>query len=162
VSFSGDIQDPPGQGPVQPAVGDPALAGGLDWVTHRGPFRPRPSCDSVKHQHALKHLTAYKTQNAINRSNWRAVFITARTRAASALLLRYKHSQSLCNDRMMFTHPHPQPLPVRSNPGMQRCVEQGNLTRGHLLMSPNTPSQRATSPQQRAAPHQPVDTCQRG
>ena len=26
---SGDIQDPPGQGPVQPAVGDPALAGGL-------------------------------------------------------------------------------------------------------------------------------------
>jgi len=30
VSFSGDIQDPPGQGPVHPAVGDPALAGGLD------------------------------------------------------------------------------------------------------------------------------------
>ena len=27
VSFSGHIQDPPGQGPVQPAVGDPALAG---------------------------------------------------------------------------------------------------------------------------------------
>ena len=30
VSFSGDIQDPRGQGPVQPAVGDPASAGGLD------------------------------------------------------------------------------------------------------------------------------------
>jgi len=30
VSFSGDIQDLPGQGPVQPAVGDPALAGELD------------------------------------------------------------------------------------------------------------------------------------
>ena len=30
VSFSGDIQDPPGRGPVQPAVGDPALAVGLD------------------------------------------------------------------------------------------------------------------------------------
>ena len=29
-SFSGDIQDPPGQGPVQPGVGDPALAGGMD------------------------------------------------------------------------------------------------------------------------------------
>jgi len=30
VSFSGNIQDLPGQGPVQPAVGDPASAGGLD------------------------------------------------------------------------------------------------------------------------------------
>jgi len=30
VSFSGDIQDSPGQGPVQPAVGDPTSAGGLD------------------------------------------------------------------------------------------------------------------------------------
>jgi len=30
VSFSGDIEDPPGQGPVQPAVGDSASAGGLD------------------------------------------------------------------------------------------------------------------------------------
>jgi len=30
VSFSGDIQDPPGQGPVELTVGDPASAGGLD------------------------------------------------------------------------------------------------------------------------------------
>ena len=30
VSFSGDVQDPPGQGPVQSAVGDPGSAGGLD------------------------------------------------------------------------------------------------------------------------------------
>ena len=30
VSFSRDIQDPPGQGPLQPAVGDPDSAGGLD------------------------------------------------------------------------------------------------------------------------------------
>ena len=30
VSFSGDVQSPPGHGPVQPAVGDPASAGGLD------------------------------------------------------------------------------------------------------------------------------------
>ena len=30
ISFSGDIQDPPGQGPVQPAVGDPASAAELD------------------------------------------------------------------------------------------------------------------------------------
>ena len=28
VSFSGDIQDPPGQDPVQPTVGDPASAVG--------------------------------------------------------------------------------------------------------------------------------------
>jgi len=27
-SFSGDLRDPPGQGPLQPAVGDPASAGG--------------------------------------------------------------------------------------------------------------------------------------
>ena len=30
VSFSGSIQDLPGQGAVQPAVGDPASAGALD------------------------------------------------------------------------------------------------------------------------------------
>jgi len=30
VSFSGDIEDSPGRGAVQPAVGDPASAGGLD------------------------------------------------------------------------------------------------------------------------------------
>jgi len=47
VSFSGDIQDPPGQGPLQPALGDTAWAGGLGWVTHRGPFQPLPFCDSV-------------------------------------------------------------------------------------------------------------------
>jgi len=47
VSFSGDIQTQPGQGPVQPALGNPALEGGLDWVTHRGPFQPLPLCDSV-------------------------------------------------------------------------------------------------------------------
>ena len=30
VSLSGDIQDPPGQGPVQSALGGPASAGRLD------------------------------------------------------------------------------------------------------------------------------------
>ena len=38
---------PPGQGPVHSAVGDPASAGGLDWVTHRGPFQPLLFCASV-------------------------------------------------------------------------------------------------------------------
>ena len=28
-SFSGDVQKTPGQGPVQPALGEPALAGGI-------------------------------------------------------------------------------------------------------------------------------------
>jgi len=47
VSFSGDIQNSPGEGPVQPAVGDPALTGGLDWMISRGPFQQLPFCDSV-------------------------------------------------------------------------------------------------------------------
>jgi len=51
VSFSGDIPDLPRQGPVQPAAGDPALAGGLDWVTHRGPCQPPPFWDSVDYTH---------------------------------------------------------------------------------------------------------------
>ena len=48
-SFSGDIPDPPGQGPVQPALGDPDLEGGLDQMTHRGPCQPPPFCDSERH-----------------------------------------------------------------------------------------------------------------
>ena len=39
-SFSGDIQDLPGRGPVQPALGDPALSGGLDQMIHRCRFQP--------------------------------------------------------------------------------------------------------------------------
>jgi len=46
-SFSGDIQNPPGGGPVQPAVGDPALAGDLDHMIPRGPFQTLAFCDSV-------------------------------------------------------------------------------------------------------------------
>ena len=35
------------KGPLQPALGDPASAGGLDWMTHRGPFQPLPFCDNL-------------------------------------------------------------------------------------------------------------------
>jgi len=40
VSFSGDIQDPPGRGPVQLALGDPASAGGIGL---RDPQRSLPT-----------------------------------------------------------------------------------------------------------------------
>jgi len=47
VSFSVDIQDPPGQVPVQPALSDCALAGVLNQIIHRGLFQLQPFCDSV-------------------------------------------------------------------------------------------------------------------
>ena len=40
VSFSGDVQTLPGQGPVQPAVGDPALAGGWAGWSPEVPSNP--------------------------------------------------------------------------------------------------------------------------
>jgi len=43
VSFSGDIQDPPGRGTVQPALGDPALAEGVDWVQPPQTSLPTPT-----------------------------------------------------------------------------------------------------------------------
>jgi len=46
-SFSRDIQNSPGQGPVQPLLGVPAVGGGLDQMIPRGPFQPLPLCDSV-------------------------------------------------------------------------------------------------------------------
>jgi len=36
-----------GQGPVQSALGDSASAGGLDSMTHRGPFQPRTFCEML-------------------------------------------------------------------------------------------------------------------
>ncbi|GAB0208567.1 mitochondrial enolase superfamily member 1 [Grus japonensis] len=47
VSFSGDIQNPSGRNPVQPALGDPAVAGGLDEMISRDPFQPLTFCYSM-------------------------------------------------------------------------------------------------------------------
>ena len=41
VSFSGDIQKSPGRGPVQPALGEPAL----EQMIPRGPLQPLPFCE---------------------------------------------------------------------------------------------------------------------
>ena len=46
VYFSGSIQNPPGHGPVSPALGVPAQAGGLDMMISRGPFQPLPLWDA--------------------------------------------------------------------------------------------------------------------
>lgn len=40
ASLSGDIPNAPGPVPVSPALDDPALAGGLDWMISGGPFQP--------------------------------------------------------------------------------------------------------------------------
>ena len=41
---------------LRPAVGDPASAGGLDSITHRGPFQSLPFCDSVTKMHSSSYL----------------------------------------------------------------------------------------------------------
>lgn len=53
------------------------------------------------------------------------MFITARTRAALALLLLYKYSQSLCNNLTPFMHSHPRVL--------ASAVERGQPERGNLI-----------------------------
>lgn len=44
----GDIPNPTGNGSAQPALSDPAWAGGLDWMVSTGAFQPQPFCNSVK------------------------------------------------------------------------------------------------------------------
>lgn len=46
-SLSGDVSNPPGHIAVQPAAGDAAVTGGLDWVISRRSFHPRQFSDSV-------------------------------------------------------------------------------------------------------------------
>lgn len=43
-----DIRTPPGDIPVSPAPGDPALAGALDWMVSRGPSNPNNSVKKNK------------------------------------------------------------------------------------------------------------------
>lgn len=46
VSSSGDIKNLPGHNPVEPALGEPDLAGGwLDWMISTYSFQAQTSCD---------------------------------------------------------------------------------------------------------------------
>jgi len=47
VSFSRDIQTPPGRGPEQPALGGSAWARELDQTTFSGLCQPQAFCDSA-------------------------------------------------------------------------------------------------------------------
>jgi len=60
------------EGPVQPAVGDPASAGGLDWVTHRGPFQPLLFCDlGLNDQFPSQSNAASQMERKRSRVAWR-------------------------------------------------------------------------------------------
>ena len=54
---------------MQPAVGDPALAGELDWMTHRGPFQPLPLCDSL----SVLFVSAGQEENKVSVSHYRVL-----------------------------------------------------------------------------------------
>ena len=63
ASFSGDIQDLPGRGPMQPAVGDPASVGELGWMIPRGPFQRLPFCDSLPRVYFFSFLAVSFSSN---------------------------------------------------------------------------------------------------
>ena len=80
VSFSGDIPDPPGRGPLQPAVGEPAWAGGwAGWPTEV-PSNPDHSvilwfCDSViRFCFAFQQTMEIPVRGTFSRENANAVF----------------------------------------------------------------------------------------
>lgn len=47
VSNLGDIQNLTGYGTEQPALVDPTVSRGLDWITSGGPLQSQQLCDSV-------------------------------------------------------------------------------------------------------------------
>lgn len=61
VFFSGDIQNLPGCGPVQPVLCESALAGRLDQMTSGTPFQPQPRYHAVKSE--IIEAIAQNTQN---------------------------------------------------------------------------------------------------
>lgn len=48
VSTLGDVQNLTGHGPGPPALGDPALSSGLNWMVLSGPIEPQLFYDPVK------------------------------------------------------------------------------------------------------------------
>lgn len=48
VSILGDVRNLTGNGPGQPALGDPALSRRLNWMVLSGPIQPQLFCDPVK------------------------------------------------------------------------------------------------------------------
>ena len=96
VFFSGDIQDLPGQGPVQPAVGDPASAGGLDWMTHRGPFQPLPFSDSVKHLPLWYSLHLLKEQKPLDLLFKRNTVHLLMAKSSGQVLLKTPVKKKMC------------------------------------------------------------------
>jgi len=47
VSILGDVQNLTGYSTEQPALADPTVSRGLDWMTSRGPLQSQQVCDPV-------------------------------------------------------------------------------------------------------------------
>ena len=76
VSFSGDIPAPPGHGAVQPAVGDPALAGGWTGGSPEGPSNP---CHSVISMKSFFSLCWFKACAGV--STFESIYVSSSTEA---------------------------------------------------------------------------------
>ena len=65
-SFSGDTQNPHEQGPVQPALGDPALTGWLDQRIHKDPFQPLSFSEDFPGPKLMLNLYSFCWNRVIN------------------------------------------------------------------------------------------------